>query len=30
MTNPTAPIERLVYANLSTVIEQNINEKQYI
>ena len=27
MTNPTAPIERILYPNLSTVIEQYINEK---
>ena len=27
MTNPTAPSERLLYPNLSTVNEQNINEK---
>ena len=27
MTNPTAPSERLLYPNLSTVNEQYINEK---
>ena len=27
MTNPTAPSERLLYPNLSTVYEQYINEK---
>ena len=27
MTNTTAPSERLIYPNLSTVIEQYINEK---
>ena len=27
MTNPTAPSERLLYQNLSTVNEQYINEK---
>ena len=27
MTNPTAPSERLLYHNLSTANEQNINEK---
>ena len=27
MTNPTAPSERLLYPNLSTVNEQNINKK---
>ena len=26
MTNPTAPSERLLYPNLSTVNKQNINE----
>ena len=27
MTNPTAPSERLLYPNLSTVNEQYLNEK---